>query len=914
MNTILQIRLSLPNFASGVSFVDPVIIERAENVSLVKTVSSSDETITFEMPLNDPKMQYVTYIRWWECWDTDTNVRLNYGPITAISYTSGQTKKISGPGRSALLEEFYKSTQTFYYPINQFFDDLRYENIAGEPRTSTIINKATSSDYYGLSLRTKDFAIDEQTGFISIGRDTPERGTKKSDAFWTGIDKADYLTVNLGDKYTISKALVLLPWWGGPTVWNTRTYEWDWSHSDSPDSGFTTDFTTVGPHDGAWMDPAIGGTPIYYGGETGFDNHQIAVDGDAVEAQYWKVNIRDAHAWYGNALAGVSSDEWGWECGESNVLFGNSAISPTVSGGIIPKTDLNPSSNCHASVVELGVYRKILGRDNIPNLAYHQIQDDNRQITYYHVPDASEMISAGSGTKFEPGGFFRRVTYTSGGGNIVKSEFNNILYTGGSYTLSCPAYSRLLLFSDASTQVTQADAWISTVDAFSYGGSYSHTIVQNDTAVLHFRGVSLKWFATIPEGSTAGRVSIELRSKDGAGIWTDWDTLEAGLTLPVGVSAEKVYEITYESALLQDDTNYELKITNLNGGYVSIDAFAGYWSASFSEINEDDNRFGIAALTEATQLFNSADSFGSVYEFKDVGHVAKMGFTFTGDRIIVYAKKGPNSGKIQVFLWNPFGPGTYPIPGGEADGSLIVDLQSAYEVPQVVIFDSNDFFTDTGLPWAHHQLYIWKPDDTAPMYVDGLGVHETSGLSVKFVNTTHLEILKNTCEALQLEWDVTENGILVVPRIGTDTDVIFAEGRGTTISIQDDEDSSQVATMLISSGSDIDGLPLTTVVENKVTRKLFGRTIQRLYDFRNIGDYFTLIGASRAELLKRRTPQKKIIVTYAPGPLPVNLGDSFIVKNTDLEVRVRAITITRNQSSSAGTDYSMECITWPQII
>jgi hypothetical protein len=913
VSPILQVRLSLPAFSSGIAFSDPIIMEMADSISLSKTVNSDVESISFTVPLTDPKIIYVTYLRWWECWDTETNTRLNYGPIKDISGQGGQPKTVTGPGRSAALGEFYKSIQTFYYPINQFFDDLRYENIAGEPRTSTIINKATDSEYYGLSKRTKDYAIDEQTGFISIGRDTPDQGTIKSDVFWSGTGKSDYLTVDLGDKYTISKSKVLLPWWSGPTTYNTRTYDWDWSYSNDNGS-YTSLYTSpVGAAFGAYgMDPSIGGVPIYTG-ESGFEPKQITVSGAfAIEAQYWKINIADTHAWYGSALDGTQADEWAWECGESNTLLGETEPSPTISGGIIPKTDLNPSSDCHASVVELGIYRKIIDRDNIPNLVYHQIQNDNRQITFYHVPKAEEMITAGSSKKFEPGSFFRNVTWTGSG--TVKDEYNTTIYSGAGAALECPAYSRLLLFSDSSAQVTEADTWMSITDAFSYGGSYSYTDVDRDYATLHFRGVSLKWFATVPEGVTAGQVSIELRAKADDGSWGGWSTLDT-IVLPTGVSAEKVFEITYESGTLSDETVYELRITNLNGGYVSIDAFAGYWSASFSEINQDDSRFRMQLPSEALPMYNQIYTFGSVYEYKDKGHLAKMGFHFTGDRIIVYAKKGINYGRIQIALWNTTGDAlaTYPIPGGEADGSLIVDLESTFYVPQAVIFDSNKFFTAPGLPWAHHWLAIYKPTDINPIWIDGVGVHETSGLSVKFVNTSHLDILKNTCEALQLEWDITENGILITPRLGTDTDEIYAEGRGTTISIQDDEDASQIATMLISSGSDIDGLPLTTVVENKVTRTLFGRTIQRLYDFRNIGDYFTLIGASRTELLRRRAPQKKITITDAPGPLRVNLGDSFIAKKSDLEVQVRLITTTRNQSSSEGTTYSMECIEWPQI-
>jgi hypothetical protein len=426
---MLQIRLSTPEFSSGINFTDSVIMERADEITLSKTVNSDQETISFTIPPTDPKRTYISYLRWWECWDTATNTRLNYGPIKEISGNSGEPKTITGPGRSAALEEFYKSVQTFYYPINQFFDDLRYENIAGEPRTSTIINKATSSEYYGLSLRSKDYVIDEQTGYISIGRDTPEQGTIKSDVFWSGVDRSDYLTVNLGDKYTVSKSRVLLPWWSGATVYNTRVYDWSWSYSND-NSSYTTPYATDVPNMRVYeMDPAQNGMTLYFG-ESGFEDNQVlAVSGSAVEAQYWKLNIGNTHAYFGDIFSGTLSDEWAWECGESNTLLGEAVPSPTVSGGIIPKNDLNPSSDCHASAVELAIYRKIIGRDSIPNLIYHQIQNDNRQITYYHVPQAEEMLSAGGGKKFEPGTFFRNVTFTASD-TTVKDEFNTILYSG----------------------------------------------------------------------------------------------------------------------------------------------------------------------------------------------------------------------------------------------------------------------------------------------------------------------------------------------------------------------------------------------------------------------------------------------------------------------------------------------------
>jgi hypothetical protein len=908
----LQVRLSLPEFSNGINFTDPIIMEYAESIDLSKTVSSSNESITFEIPVNDPKIEYVNEFRWWECWDTETNERLNYGPIETFGGESGQTKKVSGPGRSAVLQDYIKSVQTFYYPINQFLDDLRFENISAQPRTSTIINKNTASDYYGLSMRSKDYAIDEQTGYIAIGRDTPERGTIKTDQYWSGVARSDHLTVDLGEQFIISKARVLLPWWGGATINNDRVYDWDYSYS-TDNSSYTQAYQTPIPNLHGTF-PATMGTALYFG-ESGFEFDQQTPSVLPITAQYWKLNITNTHAWYGNVFDGSLSDEWDWECGESDVFMGETRPSPTISGGIIDKNELTPSNDCHASAVELAFYRKIIGRDSISNLSYVQIQNDNRQITYYHVPDASEMISAGGGVKFEPGTFFRRVDFTASS-TTVKDEYNTVLYEGGSGHLEAPAYTRMLLFSDSSAQVTEVDTWQGKLDAFSYGGNYQFTTIPNDSATLHFRGVSVKWYATIPSGVIAGQVSIELRAKNDAGVWGPWSTQVAVLTLPVGVSAEKVWEITPESGILSDNTIYELKITNLNGGFVGIDAFAGYWSASGTTINEDDSRFNPRLPTEVVQEFDQKFTFGSIYKYAG-GGLTKQGIEFTGDRVIVYSRKGPNFGVIKIGLvqFLPTGSTVILIPGGEADGSVVVDLESDHEIPQAVVFDSNDYFTDPadGLPWDHYFLGVYKPTDDNPIWVDGITLHESSGLSVKFLNTNYLEILKATTEALQMEWDITEDGIKVVPRIGTDTDEIYAEGRGTTIHINDTQDVSQIATMLDVTGADIDGLPLSAVVENKNTKAVYGRTIMRSYDLRNVADFFTLIGAARAELMRRRAPQKRLTIERV-GEMNNEVGDSFLVKKQGLEGRFRAITITRNQSSSSGTRYTLECLEWPPII
>jgi hypothetical protein len=402
--------------------------------------------------------------------------------------------------------------------------------------------------------------------------------------------------------------------------------------------------------------------------------------------------------------------------------------------------------------------------------------------------------------------------------------------------------------------------------------------------------------------------------------------LENDLTLPVGVAGEKVWEIPEGDPLLSIDTSYQLRITNLNGGYVSIDAFAGYWSGSMTELNEDHERITQRIPSSITQQFDKKYTGGSIYQWSDT--INKninywQTLSFTGDRAIVYSKKGPNLGKAYISLSNQYGSVPIPLVNSqvtnfdsvvwESDGAIAVDLNSTTEIPQYVVFDSNDYFLD-GLPWDSYTLVVGSPAfHNKIIYLDGIAVHETNGLNVKFINTSYLDIIKSTAEALNVEWSITERGLRVVPRIGTDTDVIMAEGRGTTIKIEDTEDISKVATMLIATGADIDGLPLSTVVENKVTRDIMGRTIQRQYDtLRNVGDYFTLVGASRVELLRRRRPERRIVVTRT-GSLDVGLGDSFIAKTSEIETRVRANTVTRTQNSG-GTEWTLECTEWPLIV
>jgi hypothetical protein len=912
---LLQIVISTPEFSDGVNFTDQIILENADDISLLRSVNISDESISFSLPQTDPKAAEVTFLRWWECWDTETNTRKNYGPIDTIERPTGGSLKISGPGRSAILRDTYKTIQTFHYPIDQFLDDLRYENIAAEPRTAVLIETDTNSDFYGLSKRTKDAIIDENIGYISPGRDSPSMGIIRTDQYWAGTGRSDWVTVDLGDAYTISRSRLLLPWWGSTTVnWN-RTFDYTYQYS-LDNSSFTTLFDTNVPVHrpyGMSHNPSTRGYSVY----TGQTPVQTAVassvveDNSSITGRYWKLDISNVFAYYnisdGNHIGTERSEEWDWECGGSNIIHNNPAHDPVYrkSPSVLTSSAIRPANDCYASVVEVEIDKKIIGRDNIPLLYYHQINNDSRQITYFHDADPSETVSAGADRKFEPGTLFRIINLDWNNGTpIVYDEFNNLL-SEGQASFTTPANSRYILIKGSNdVVVTYADTWPGKLDPLSYNANYSYSTVAGDSATLHFRGVSLKWYITVPSTATAGEVSIDLRQWYGGGAeyWGEWVSLAASLTLPTGVSAYKVWEIEYESGILQDDTVYELRITNLNGGYVSVDSFAGYWSGSFTDLNENDPRFYERWPNAIIQEYGEHYTNGSIYKYPTAG----IGFTvaglrFYGDRVIVYSARGPGYGTIKLRLDN------YDL--GDTDGAPTISLDHAHNIYQAIIFDSNDYFDN--LPWGWHSISIYQRSDSpGPMYFDGMGIHASTGLSVKFANaTSHLEILKNTIEALGMEAELNEIGLNVVPRLGTNTDIIMKEGSNIVIELNNTEDISKVATMLQVTGADIDGLPLSAVIEDKNTKREFGRTIQRNYDLTSVADYFTLIGAARVELIKRKKPERRLTVSYV-GPEIIAPGDSFIAKKMDAEYKVRAMSVTRNQGKS-GTKHDIECVVWP---
>jgi hypothetical protein len=290
------------------------------------------------------------------------------------------------------------------------------------------------------------------------------------------------------------------------------------------------------------------------------------------------------------------------------------------------------------------------------------------------------------------------------------------------------------------------------------------------------------------------------------------------------------------------------------------------------------------------------------------------------------------------------------IPGGDPeDGSLLINLDTnkkGHEIPGFVLFDSNDYFVD-GLPWDKYTMSVSYRTGTAEkyttnkyetgsssfvsrcsscnpktakqvsiyeyVYLDSIVAHELIGLSAQFQDQTHLEIIKSVAEAIQSEWDANVDGFKLEPRLGRDTEIALREGENTLVSYNIVNDVQKVATRLLSNGSDIDGLPMSAIVEDHKTKKLFKRTITRQHDFRDIADYMQLVGLTRMELKRRNKPEKRITVQHTASSLDLEQGDSFILwtkKSGNIRLRINRKQISE---SGSGRTYELECVQWPQI-
>lgn len=962
---------------------NPVVLERADNVEEFESVNSSDEGGTFSVPANDPKIRHIDYTKWWEIWDGETNVRLNRGPIHEINETNNEWR-ITGPGRSQILEDLIMTKQTMYYPINRFLDDLRYENVAAEPRTVTYVygyaNQPDTSNpkYYGLSKKTGNNVIDEQSYFTVSDKRVPTFHTV--DSYWSGTDRADGITVNLGERVDVARVSLLFPWWGGYKRFTDRTYDFDLQHSIHLTDGWET-AVTKDPNYTVTADK-YGGFFFYFrpsgliSGPVGYEPLAEALSDDAVDSQYWRINVTDTHAWYGNVLSGdPPEDRWAAQCTPPPVGSGHLP-------GSIDSKDLKPENDCHASVVEIGVYTEAMGRDRISNLAYQQVDNSSNQISYTHTVGNEEngqqkKVSTLDGytlTRYEPGTFFKKIRFSWAGvggspftkfftddpdGSMTSSNVavvdqnNSLVYrttlSSGTKDLLLPAYTQFVQIKGATgVQVITTDAWIGETNPFSVDNTISTSVHTNDTATLHFRGRSLQMFVTTPPGKQGGSVRLQIRQKDpDTGVFGAFTELRDSIDIPDNVANYKLFEITSESNYLDDDGIYEFRVTNL-GGYVGLDAFAGYWQASWIDFNEDHERVLYNDDSSAwTQIYDGRFSGGSMMKTNTFG--AHMQFAFEGDRVQIFMAKGPNFGKATIYLSGPgsYGTNIVNIPGH--GDSVIVDLGDdsgspiTHYIPRYLAFDSKDYWPN-GMPWEvnyniHVRLleteqYTAKKNQASDglfdqecidcinnaditqnkyIYIDGVSSHCTSGISAKFNNETHLSILKSLTEVIRHEWRITEDGLYVRPRIGTDTDFIIKEGSQAVITQDITRDVSKVATLIYANGADIDGLPLFTITEDKRNKEIMGRTIARTNDFRSVADYFTLIGASRAELESRRTPEDRIGIRYV-GQLPIELGDSFILvtKRHPDGQRVRLMKLTRQQSASSGRSHQMECVKWPQ--
>lgn len=989
---------------------NPVILEQVKNRNYSKAVSSSDEGISFEIAKNAPKADVLNpdvdgYKKRWEVWETNNNTRLNYGPITSIT-EQGTDWKVVGAGRSALLADFRKTQKTFYATINSVVNNVRYENYAVEPRTTTVVpdvdpfgtaanltfgtSVIIDEKYHGLSKGTKDNAIDDDTGLFKVGVVERPNSFYTTDSFWSGMSKADTHIVDLGADYPVTRVDLSLPTWGGGQRLYNRTYDFDLSFASDGGHGGTR---VQGRSFGTWTvfyssdvpNMFLGGISLYIGYNSAGDlvvseTYQALTP---VTLRHVRTRITNVHAWFGTHFDDDPSiDGWSYQC-DPDYEVGDipSITKAAVQVEEINTRTLEAANDCHASIKEIGILGEIIGKDRIVSVGLQRIDNNNFQITYSHLPLTSETVTTDNGfRKFEPGSFFRNATiswssasstytkfydsdctncYPAGFQFGVMDQDNNLIYatddSSDSVQLKLGAYTKhLMMKGAANATVVFCDAWPAQVDPLSYGGSYSYTTHANDYATVHFKGSSFRWYASIPDDETGANVTVSIRHKDTNGLWTSYADLST-FTLPDNISAEIVYEITYESGLLDADTIYEIKITNNDGGFCSIDSIEGFWAASLSHYNEDSSRIFVSRPEIFKQIYDQRFSGGSMFKIISAGYA---GFEFEGDRIILVSAKGHNHGTASIILFDRtlgtiYDPGVSNhvfIPGGDPDdGSLRVNLNTGKrgnEITQYILFDSNDYFTD-GLPWGKYAIYIFLKSgdlvsyDTStidnefdsfvprckdcvadssptvsvykPIFLDGIYAHEVIGLSVSFDEESNLEILKSTAEALQVEWDVTDTGLKLEPRVGVDTDVYLREGQNTLVEWEIVNDISQMATILVSHGADIDGLPLFAITEDKATRARLGRTVMRDVDFRNIADYQQLVGLSRGELKRRSYPQKRINVSHIASDLALNEGDSFVLWTRKMgAIRVRIMRIDINETS--GRVYNLECVTWPRII
>jgi hypothetical protein len=234
---------------------NPIILEKADDKELTTAINSSDEGISFTIAKVDPKAEYVnpdnpaTYQRLWECWDTEKGARKYHGPITEIDDDYGKYT-VKGKGVSQFLVDMVKSTRTFYTSLGEVIDSLRFDNIAAQPKTSTVVSEpnynavsgifgsiVVNEKYHALSKISKDYAIDDFDGVSYTTSDTePSNRLYATDQFWAGMSDNDAIIIDLGEETTLNKVEIYFPWWGGITNKYNRSYSFELAYAPEGDT------------------------------------------------------------------------------------------------------------------------------------------------------------------------------------------------------------------------------------------------------------------------------------------------------------------------------------------------------------------------------------------------------------------------------------------------------------------------------------------------------------------------------------------------------------------------------------------------------------------------------------------------------------------------------------------------------
>lgn len=302
---------------------NPIILDKADDKELNLALGSADEGVTFSLPKTDPKAIYINpdlpenYQRLWEMWDTETGKRLHHGPISSIQDSSGKYT-VQGKGLSQFLMDMKKTTRTFYTSIGEVIDSLRYDNLAAQPKTSTIVSSPThlnsevfgditvNEKYYALSKFSKDYTIDDFDGVsYSTGDVEPSNKPYTTDQFWAGMSKNDSIIIDLGEVAPINKLELSFPWWGGITKKYDRSFKFEVAYAQEGTTNVQGrpfgEFTTILSSETPYITEPGKPLNIYTGDvENTFNTLPIfAVSGLAnIEARYLRILITDVSAWY----------------------------------------------------------------------------------------------------------------------------------------------------------------------------------------------------------------------------------------------------------------------------------------------------------------------------------------------------------------------------------------------------------------------------------------------------------------------------------------------------------------------------------------------------------------------------------------------------------------------------------------